>query len=125
MSGGTTIPLSYDPAGLSAELKASFPHLAGYAAFRLPADRLAEVPAALKGQLAVSAGRRRRHARSTPRPSRSRACSTISIAYDGPLGVTFAHGRADPAGLGAHGPLGEAPPLRDLERARAGRRCST
>ena len=33
VSGGAAIPLTCDPAGLSAAQKAAFPHLAGYAAF--------------------------------------------------------------------------------------------
>ena len=53
--GLAPIPLHYDPAGLSPELCERFPHLASYTALRVPADRLAEVPEALRGQLAVSA----------------------------------------------------------------------
>ncbi|MGE5234053.1 MAG: pullulanase-type alpha-1,6-glucosidase, partial [Acidobacteriota bacterium] len=55
--GGTTIPLDWDPAGLSAAVLAKFPHLAGQLAFKLPADQLAAVPEVLKSQLAVSAHR--------------------------------------------------------------------
>src|SRR5262249_33993820 len=55
VGGGVSIPLTYDPAGLSDAQRALFPHLASYAAFHLPADRLSEVRAALEGQLAVSA----------------------------------------------------------------------
>ena len=55
VSGGAAIPLTYDPAGLAGQLRAKFPHLAGHPVFRLPANRLGEVPAALQGQLAVSA----------------------------------------------------------------------
>jgi len=92
VSGGTAIRLSYDPAGLSAELKAAFPHLAGYKVFRLPAGNLAEVPTALKGQLAVSA------ADANGMPIDATALQIPGVlddlfAYDGPLGVTFAHGR--------------------------------
>ncbi|PYQ08977.1 MAG: DUF3372 domain-containing protein, partial [Acidobacteria bacterium] len=54
VTGGTDIPLTYDPAGLSADLKARFPHLASYSAFKVPADRLSEVPEALKSQIAIS-----------------------------------------------------------------------
>jgi pullulanase-type alpha-1,6-glucosidase len=92
VSGGTTIPLTYDPAGLSAAFKAAFPHLAGYKAFRLPADRLAEVPTALKGQLAVSAA----DANGTPADATALQIPGVLddlFAYDGPLGVTFAHGQ--------------------------------
>jgi pullulanase-type alpha-1,6-glucosidase len=55
VTGGTTIPLTWDPAGLPADVLEKFPHLALYSAFKLPADRLAEVPAALRGQIAVDA----------------------------------------------------------------------
>jgi pullulanase-type alpha-1,6-glucosidase len=55
VTGGTTIPLVQDPAGLSAAVLDKFPHLAGSSAFKIPADRLGEVPAALKGQVAVDA----------------------------------------------------------------------
>jgi pullulanase len=55
VTGGTSIPLTYDPAGLSNDIKAKFPHLSNYKAFKIPASRLAEVPEALKDQLAVSA----------------------------------------------------------------------
>lgn len=39
VAGGTSIPLSYDPAGLSADVRAQFPHLATLPAFHLPADQ--------------------------------------------------------------------------------------
>jgi len=55
VQNGIEIPLSYDAAGLPDDLKALFPHLASHKAFKLPAGRLAEVPEALRGQLAVSA----------------------------------------------------------------------
>ena len=54
-TAGTAIPLAWDPAGLPAAVREKLPHLAGFPAFHLPADRLAEVPAALKGPLAVEA----------------------------------------------------------------------
>ena len=47
VSGGTAIPLTRDPAGLSAELRARFPHLAAYAALHAagePVDRSAARP---------------------------------------------------------------------------------
>jgi pullulanase len=89
--GGQRIPLSYDPAGLTAEEKARFPHLAGYAALRLPADRLADVPAALMGQLAVSA------ADSAGRPLDATSVQIPGVlddlfAYDGDLGVSWKDG---------------------------------
>lgn len=55
VTGGTTIPLTYDPAGLSAAVQAKFPQIAGFKAFHVPANRLAEVPSALKDQIAVDA----------------------------------------------------------------------
>src|SRR4029079_13433028 len=53
VEGGTTIPLVYDPAGLSADVLEEFPQLAGYAAFKVPAASLSQVPEILKGQIAV------------------------------------------------------------------------
>jgi pullulanase len=49
--------LMHDPAGLSAALKARFPHLANLAAFKLPPDAVAAAAQSLKGQLAVGAVR--------------------------------------------------------------------
>jgi pullulanase len=89
--GGTDIPLTFDPAGLSAALKTAFPHLAGFAAFHVPADRLAEVRDALKGQLAVSA----RDGAGSPVDATSVQIPGVLddlYPYDGPLGVTFEGG---------------------------------
>jgi pullulanase len=55
VTGGTSIPLTYDPAGLSATVREKFPHIADFKAFHVPASRLAEVAEALKGQIAVDA----------------------------------------------------------------------
>ncbi|MFL6193707.1 MAG: pullulanase-type alpha-1,6-glucosidase [Thermoanaerobaculia bacterium] len=55
VTGGTSIPLTWDPAGLSAAVQEKFPHIAGFKAFHVPANRLAEVAEALKGQIAVDA----------------------------------------------------------------------
>ena len=52
VTGGEALPLTLDPAGLPAELKARYPHLASYAALRLGA---ADVAGLLTGQLAVAA----------------------------------------------------------------------
>ena len=49
--------LMHDPAGLSATLKARFPHLANLAAFKLPPDAVAAAAQSLKGQLAMGAVR--------------------------------------------------------------------
>jgi pullulanase-type alpha-1,6-glucosidase len=91
--GGQSIPLVYDPAGLSAEVRARFPHLASYAALRLPADRLAEVPAALRGQLAVSAA----EPAADGRPLDATSVQIPGVlddlyAYDGELGVSWTGG---------------------------------
>ena len=55
VQGGTRIPLTRDPSGLPADVRAKFPHLAAYGALKVDPSRLSEVPALLKGQLAVSA----------------------------------------------------------------------
>ncbi|WP_109508050.1 pullulanase-type alpha-1,6-glucosidase [Nocardioides speluncae] len=52
--GGTSVPLTHDPAGLPAAVLAKFPHLADYEAFRLRSSDLGRVPELLKGQLAVA-----------------------------------------------------------------------
>jgi len=55
ISGGTVIPLTYDPAGLPSALKAKYPDLAALDVLRVPAagaDRAAEL---LRGQVAVAA----------------------------------------------------------------------
>ena len=51
--GGTAVALTLDPAGLPDAVKAKFPHLSGYAAYRL--DASANVAEILKARLAVSA----------------------------------------------------------------------
>src|SRR3989442_12015859 len=53
VTGGIDVPLAYDPAGLSADLRARFPHLASQPAFKVAAAR-AEAVEALKSQIAVS-----------------------------------------------------------------------
>ncbi|HEX2223211.1 MAG TPA: pullulanase-type alpha-1,6-glucosidase, partial [Thermoanaerobaculia bacterium] len=52
--GGSSITLVQDPAGLPQEVKDKFPHLAGYAAFKIPAASLGLVPQILQGQIAIS-----------------------------------------------------------------------
>ena len=54
MGGGLTrTPLTVDEAGLPAAVLEKFPHLDGYLALKLPEAKLKNVPALLKGQLAV------------------------------------------------------------------------
>lgn len=55
ITGGSSITLTYDPAGLTAEQKARFPHLASFAALKIGAGDLGLVPQILKGQLAIEA----------------------------------------------------------------------
>jgi pullulanase len=90
--GDAAIPLARDPAGLPPAVREKFPHLAALPAFRLPPDRLGEVPAALRGPLRVEA----------VDPGGGLVDATgLQIqgvlddlyTYDGPLGVGFADGR--------------------------------
>ena len=54
ISGGSSIPLTYDPAGIPAALQTKYPQLAGYSALRLPRKvHGSDVEQLLKGQLAV------------------------------------------------------------------------
>ncbi|RZS90368.1 pullulanase-type alpha-1,6-glucosidase [Motilibacter rhizosphaerae] len=55
LPGGTSVGLTYDPAGLSAAQKAAFPFLAGYDVLRLPHGwHASDAQAYLTGQLAVA-----------------------------------------------------------------------
>ena len=54
LGGDGSLVLTYDPAGLSAEVTDKFPHLSGYAALKVAAADTGMVPAILKGQIAVS-----------------------------------------------------------------------
>jgi pullulanase-type alpha-1,6-glucosidase len=91
VTGGEDVLLAVDPAGLSRDVLARFPHLVGYTALRLPDDALARVPELLKGQLAVSV---------TSAEGRLRDATGVQIpgvlddlfAYDGPLGVVWNRG---------------------------------
>jgi pullulanase len=51
LTGGTVIPLTYDPAGLSPALKAKYPNLASLGALHVSAD----AARLLRGQVAVAA----------------------------------------------------------------------
>jgi pullulanase-type alpha-1,6-glucosidase len=53
ITGGSSAPLRYDPAGLSSRVVAAHPELAGYLALRLDRKTTAKVPDILKGQVAV------------------------------------------------------------------------
>jgi pullulanase len=91
VQGGTAIPLQLEPAGLSAELKARYPHLANFLVLKLPETEVKNVPQLLKGQLAVSA---------TSPTNVVVDATSLQLAgvldalytYTGPLGVTFEAG---------------------------------
>src|SRR3954447_9110087 len=93
VAGGTTIPLTYDPAGLSAAVQAKFPQIASFQAFHVPSNRLAEVPAALKGQTAVDA---KDGGGSLVDATALQIQGVLDdlYTYNGPLGATFAAGHA-------------------------------
>ncbi|WUH64457.1 pullulanase-type alpha-1,6-glucosidase [Streptomyces sp. NBC_00441] len=55
ITGGTVIPLTYDPRGLPQHTKTAYPHLAGLGALRVPAKWAAKARELLKGQTAVAA----------------------------------------------------------------------
>ncbi|MER7729194.1 pullulanase-type alpha-1,6-glucosidase [Streptomyces sp. NPDC096323] len=55
ITGGTVIPLTYDPRGLPEHTKAAYPHLAKLGALRIPAAWAARARDLLKGQTAVAA----------------------------------------------------------------------
>lgn len=80
-------PLSVRTDGLPEAVRAKFPHLAGYTAFRLSDEAVAAAPDILRGQFAVA----------SYRGSNLTGISGVQLpgvlddmyAYDGPLGVTF------------------------------------
>jgi pullulanase-type alpha-1,6-glucosidase len=53
VSGGSSVPLGLDPAGLPAATRAKYPHLASYEALRVPSD--VNVADVLTGQVVVAA----------------------------------------------------------------------
>ncbi len=53
--GGSSIDLTLDPAGLSADILARFPHLEGYAALKISEEDLGIVPGILKSQAGIVA----------------------------------------------------------------------
>ncbi len=89
VTGGIDIPLTRDPAGLPAGVREKFPHIADHDAFKIPADRLDEVPEALRGQLAVSASN------DTLLDATGLQIQGVLddlYTYEGPLGVTVQGG---------------------------------
>ncbi|HLN78015.1 MAG TPA: pullulanase-type alpha-1,6-glucosidase [Nocardioidaceae bacterium] len=55
VTGGSSVPLTYDPKGLPADVLADFPQLKDYEAFRLQKKDRKQVPKILEGELAVAA----------------------------------------------------------------------
>ncbi|MCB9122943.1 MAG: pullulanase-type alpha-1,6-glucosidase [Caldilineaceae bacterium] len=90
-NGITRTALTVVDAGLSEEVLAKFPHLAGYVALTLPEEKLNSVPALLKSQLAVQvtdAGGAMLDATGVQLPGVLDELYT----YDGPLGVAWEEG---------------------------------
>lgn len=54
LTGGTSVPLTLDPAGLPQEVAERFPHLAGYLALRLDRSTARQAGTMLTGQVAVA-----------------------------------------------------------------------
>ncbi len=90
ITGGESFVLRAEPAGITAKLRAAFPHLAGATTFRLEGADSAKVAALLKGQVVVSARL----------PDGSRDATGLQIpgvlddlfAYDGTLGAVWERG---------------------------------
>jgi pullulanase-type alpha-1,6-glucosidase len=55
ITGGSSVPLTLDAAGLPADVRAEFPHLASYAALELSPDARRLAPSLLTGELVVAA----------------------------------------------------------------------
>ncbi|HZH34599.1 MAG TPA: hypothetical protein VEX64_07140, partial [Pyrinomonadaceae bacterium] len=86
--GGETISLAREANGLSDQIKAKFPHLSGYAAYKVSASDLVKVPEILKSQVAVSA------VDAQNRPLDATSLQTQGAlddlyTFDGELGVIF------------------------------------
>jgi len=87
-SGGSSIDLTYDPAGLGDAILAKFPHLADYSALKISADDLGIVPGILRSQAGVVAFDSAGQALDGTGLQIPGALDDI-YAYDGALGVTF------------------------------------
>jgi len=91
ITGGTSVALTVDPAGLPADVRAKFPHLASFTALTIASTDLPKVPDILKGQIAVD----------EVRAGNGLDATSLQIpgvldaiyANDLPLGPTFTHGR--------------------------------
>ena len=87
---GSPLILSYVPEGLSPELAAKYPHLAGQSVFHLPA-RVGTLRLALKGQVAVAAADAEGALLDATGLQIAGVLDDI-YAYDGPLGVGYEDG---------------------------------
>ncbi len=88
VTGGSSIPLTFDPAGIPPALLVNNPHLTGFHALRISPADLALVPAILKGQIAVSAA----DASGDPIDATSAQIPGVLddlYAYGGPLGPVY------------------------------------
>ena len=91
VTGGSSLPLTYDPAGLPAAVLAKFPQLAGYHALKLDPADLALVPDILQDQLALSVS----ETAGTPLDATSVQIPGVLddlYTYDGDLGVVWSGG---------------------------------
>ncbi len=88
VTGGSILPLTLDPNGLSKETQTKFPYLNGFVALKLAPADVAKVPEILQGQIAVSA------LRNTGRLLNASSLQIPGVLddlfyYKGTLGVTF------------------------------------
>ena len=90
IEGGERLTLTLDPAGLSDEILAKFPHLRNHIALKFSEEDLGKVRIALKGQVAVMAA-------NVDGPVGATGLQIPGVlddlyAYDGPLGVAYEDG---------------------------------
>ena len=87
---GRPVAMEYNPAGLSEELAARYPHLAGYAVFHLPISA-GNSRVALKGQVAVAAADIAGELVDATGLQLAGVIDDLYV-YDGPLGVSYENG---------------------------------
>ena len=91
VEGGMSVPLRLVGSMPDPTILRKFPHLAGYAVFKLDADVIELVPAMLKGQVVVAAYD------GLGQVSETTALQIAGVlddlyTYNGPLGITYDHG---------------------------------
>ncbi len=94
VTGGSSVPLTYDPAGLPDDVRADFPHLAAYEVFRLDPDASGRVREILSGQTALASydsGGGLQDATGVQIPGV--LDDVYADAVDADLGVTWSEGR--------------------------------